>query len=214
MTSLTAIVLGSSSKENKVSKIEVIPLNENSLVAIIITDKGHVEHKNINLTENVSIVDIKKTVDLINKMIIGTPIDEVGTKLEYEVKPIIEKYIKQHEVLYNAFYTAFTDFTNSSYTMTGRQNILMQPEFDDTEKIRDIISKFEDKDMVNSIKEDENGINIYIGSENEFDKDVTIIKTKYNINGEEGTIALIGPKRMEYDRVISLLDYIMKNIDN
>jgi heat-inducible transcriptional repressor len=90
----------------------------------------------------------------------------------------------------------------------------MQPEFDDTEKIRDIISKFEDKDMVNSIKEDENGINIYIGSENEFDKDVTIIKTKYNINGEEGTIALIGPKRMEYDRVISLLDYIMKNIDN
>ncbi|MBQ2408553.1 MAG: heat-inducible transcription repressor HrcA [Bacilli bacterium] len=214
MTSLTAIVLGSSSKENKVSKIEVIPLNENSLVAIIITDKGHVEHKNINLTENVSIVDIKKTVDLINKMIIGTPIDEVGTKLEYEVKPIIEKYIKQHEVLYNAFYTAFTDFTNSNYTMTGRQNILMQPEFDDTEKIRDIISKFEDKDMVNSIKEDENGINIYIGSENEFDKDVTIIKTKYNINGEEGTIALIGPKRMEYDRVISLLDYIMKNIDN
>ena len=214
MTSLTAIVLGSSSKENKVSKIEVIPLNENSLVAIIITDKGHVEHKNINLTENVSIVDIKKTVDLINKMIIGTPIDEVGTKLEYEVKPIIEKYIKQHEVLYNAFYTAFTDFTNSNYTMTGRQNILMQPEFDDTEKIRDIISKFEDKDMVNSIKEDENGINIYIGSENEFDKDVTIIKTKYSINGEEGTIALIGPKRMEYDRVISLLDYIMKNIDN
>ena len=214
MTSLTAIVLGSSSKENKVSKIEVIPLNENSLVAIIITDKGHVEHKNINLTENVSIVDIKKTVDLINKMIIGTPIDEVGTKLEYEVKPIIEKYIKQHEVLYNAFYTAFTDFTTSNYTMTARQNILMQPEFDDTEKIRDIISKFEDKDMVNSIKEDENGINIYIGSENEFDKDVTIIKTKYNINGEEGTIALIGPKRMEYDRVISLLDYIMKNIDN
>ena len=60
---------------------------------------------------------------------------------------------------------------------------------------------------------DFNGINIYIGSENEFDKDVTIIKTKYSINGEEGTIALIGPKRMEYDRVISLLDYIMRNID-
>ena len=95
---------------------------------------------------------------------------------------------------------------------TLRKNI-KQPEFDDADKIRDIISKFEDKEMVNSIKEDDNGINIYIGSENEFDKDVTIIKTKYSINGEEGTIALIGPKRMEYDRVISLLDYIMRNID-
>ena len=48
----------------------------------------------------------------------------------------------------------------------------------------------------------------------DFDPNVTVIKTSYNIAGEEGTIAIIGPKRMEYDRVISLLDYIMKNIDN
>ena len=54
--------------------------------------------------------------------------------------------------------------------------------------------------------------NVYIGEESEFDNDVTVIKTKYNINGEEGTIAIVGPKRMEYDRVIGLLDYINKNI--
>ena len=47
-------------------------------------------------------------------MIIGTPIDEVSMKLEYEVKPIIARYVKQHEVLYNAFYSAFSDFTNNS----------------------------------------------------------------------------------------------------
>ena len=92
----------------------------------------------------------------------------------------------------------------------------MQPEFDDTNKIREIMSKFEDKDMIERIENDDedNGVNIYIGSENDFDDDVTIIKTKYSINGEEGTIALIGPKRMEYDRVISLLDYITKNIND
>ena len=55
---------------------------------------------------------------------------------------------------------------------------------------------------------------VYIGSENHFDDDVTINKTKYEMNGEEGTIALIGPKRMEYDRVITLLDYIKQNIDD
>ena len=98
--------------------------------------------------------------------------------------------------------------------MRGRSNILMQPEFDDTEKLRDIINKFEDKELINSIKEDENGINIYIGSENDLSDEVTVIKTKYSVNGEEGTIALIGPKRMEYDRVISLLDYITKNIND
>ena len=97
--------------------------------------------------------------------------------------------------------------------MNGTKNILMQPEFNNTDKIRDIISKFEDKEIIKNIKEEDNGINIYIGSENEFDDDLTIIKTKYSINGEEGTIALIGPKRMEYDRAITLLDYIKKNID-
>lgn len=213
MTNLTTVVLGKSSKENCISKVEVVPINEQNLIAIVITDKGHVEHRNIVVKENVSLQDIKQTVELINKMIIGTPIDEVSMKLEYEVKPIIAKYVKQHEVLYNAFYNAFSDFTsNSNITLKGTKNILMQPEFNDTEKIRQIISKFEDKDMVNNIEELDNGINIYIGSENEFDDNVTIIKAKYDSNGEEGTIALIGPKRMEYDRVVSLLNYIMKNI--
>jgi len=213
MTSLTAIVLGSSSSENLVSRVEVVPVTENSMVAIIITDKGHVEHKNILIAEKVSIEDVKKTVDIINKLIVGTPIDEVSSKLEYEVKPVINKYIKQSEALYNAFYNAFSDFTTQPFEVKGRNNILMQPEFNDTDKIRSIVSKFEDKELVNSIKEEDGGINIYIGSENELSNDVTIVKTKYSVNGEEGTIALIGPKRMEYDRVISLLDYIMKNIN-
>ena len=90
--------------------------------------------------------------------------------------------------------------------------MIASPEFNDVDKIREIVSKFEDKDIVKSIKEEDSGINIYIGSENDFDDDVTVIKTKYNIDGEEGTIALIGPKRMEYDRVITLLNYIKENI--
>lgn len=214
MTNLTAVVLGKSSKENFVSKVEVVPINEHNLIAIVVTDKGHVEHRNLTIQEDVSMNDIKQTVDLINKMIVGTQLDEVSSVLEYEIKPIIANYVKQHEVLYNAFYNAFNDFTkDASVVMTGRKNILMQPEFNTPEKIRDIISKFEDKQIINKITEEDEGINIYIGSETEFDDDVTIIKTKYNINGEEGTIALIGPKRMEYDRVVTLLDYIMNNID-
>ena len=98
--------------------------------------------------------------------------------------------------------------------MSGRSNLLKQPEFESADKIREIISKFDDKDLINSVKEDDGGINIYIGSENDLSDDVTIIKTKYNVNGSEGTIALIGPKRMEYDRVISLLNYITKNIND
>lgn len=213
LTSYTSVVLGTSSKENRVTKIEVVPLDEAKFIAIVVTDKGHVEHRHMSMPDTVSLEEVKQTVELINKLIVGTPIDEVSSKLEFEVKPVIAKYVKQHEVLYNAFYNAFSDFAKeANVRVTGTKNILMQPEFDNTSKIREIMNKFEDRDMIDSIKEAEDGINIYIGSENEFDDDVTVIKTKYSFGGEEGTIALIGPKRMEYDRVIALLDYIKQNI--
>lgn len=215
LTNYTTIVLGNTSNQNLVSKVEVVPMSNDRLIALVITDKGHVEHRNIVIDGKVSINEIKKTVEIINKLIVGTPINEVSKVLEFEIKPIISKYVEQHEALYNAFYNAFSDFRESTDVKVNNTSyILKQPEFDNTDKIRDIISKFEDKTIVNQIKEEDNGINIYIGSENEFDDDVTIIKTKYSFNGEEGTIALIGPKRMEYDRVIALLDYIKQNIDN
>ncbi len=215
LTSYTSIVLGTSSKENCISKIEVVPLDDKRLIAIVITDKGHVEHKTVVLEEQVSPAEIKQTVDLINKLVIGTPIDEVSSKLEFEVKPVIGKLVKQHEVLYNAFYNVFNEFTNdSNIRLSGTSNILKQPEFNDTARIRQIVSKFEDKDIVKSITADgTDDIKITIGSENDFDDDVTVIKTKYNTNGEEGTIAVVGPKRMEYDRVITLLDYIKHHIE-
>lgn len=213
LTSYAAVVLGTHSKDNLISKVEVVPIDNNNLVAIVVTDKGNVEHKNIYIEQLIEMKDIKQTVELINKLIIGTPLDEVSSILEFEVKPIIAQYVKQHEVLYNAFYNAFTEFTNENVHTSGTRNMLMQPEFNNVDKIREIVSKFEDQEIVGNIKEEENGINIYIGSENSFDDDVTVIKTKYEVDGEEGTIALIGPKRMEYDRVITLLNYIMDNIN-
>lgn len=214
ITNCTTITLGTASRENCVSRVMVEQLDEQNMVAIVITNKGHVEHENVHFDVAVDAGEIKKTVDLINKLIVGTPIDKVSEKLEYEVKPKITQIVKQHEVLYNAFYHAFHDFAKEQEVhIHSTSNILMQPEFNDADKIREIISKFDDNSIVRNIKEDENGINIYIGSETEFDDDVSIVKTKYTIHGEEGTIALVGPKRMEYSRVIALLEYIMDNLE-
>ena len=68
--------------------------------------------------------------------------------------------------------------------------------------------------MIKNIEEDKDGVNIYIGDENDFDSNVTVIKSTYNVNGDKGTIAIIGPKRMEYDRVVGLLSYITENLES
>ena len=215
ITNYTAIVLGATSKENRLKKVEVVPLEDNKILSIVITDKGVVQHKILVLPSSVSNDEVKKTVELINKLVIGTPISEVSEKLEYEVKPIIKNYVSQYEVLYNTFYDAFHEFTtnqNSNIHFEGRNNMLKQPEFDNIDKVKMILSKFEDIDSISEMKEEDNGINIYIGSETKLTDDVSVIKTKYTIDGEDGTIAIIGPKRMEYGRVVALLDYIKNNL--
>ena len=65
----------------------------------------------------------------------GTPIDEVSTKLEFEIKPIIGQYVKQHEQLYNAIYHVFNDFASPDINVVGRTKFLEQPEFSNVKKL-------------------------------------------------------------------------------
>ena len=93
--------------------------------------------------------------------------------------------------------------------------MLEQPEFsNNVEKIKNLFNKLESEDTFSSIEEDDdNNIKVFIGEESKIDDDVTVIKTKFRNGNEEGTIAIIGPKRMEYDRVVGLLEYMRENIE-
>ena len=213
LTNYTAVVLGSSSSDNRVARVEVVPTGENKLTALVITDKGHVENRNVVLEENVSLEEVRQTVEIINKLIVGTLLSEVSKVLEFEIKPVIDKYVKQHEALYNAFYNAFSDFApKPDVKMRGATKLLNEPEFHNVDKMKQLLDKFEDKDLIKNIESEDDGISIYIGSENMIDDDISVIKTYYTKDGVEGTIALIGPKRMEYDRAGALLNYIKENI--
>lgn len=211
MTNYTAVILENKVNENKLKQVEVIPIDDENIIAIVVTDKGHVENKTINIKGS-NLSEVKKIVELINKMIVGTPIDEVSAKLEFDIKPIISSYIVNYETVYNAFYSAFENFKDENDVYSrGKEKILSLPEFNEVDKIKNIISKLNDEELKN-IEETKDGINIYIGKENELDDDLTIVKTKINIGNKESTLAIVGPKRMEYDKVVSLLEYIKNNM--
>ena len=76
-----------------------------------------------------------------------------------------------------------------------------------------MLNKFETISEIDKQDDDSDDIKIYIGKDSEISDDTSVIKTKYNYDGEEKIIAIIGPKRMEYDRVVSMLDYIKSKID-
>ena len=185
---------------------------DNKLVALVCTDKGIVKNKQFTLQNNIDLNEVIKTCEIVNKMLIGTPITMISERLEYEIKPIISKQIQQYETVYNIFYEAFNDFVNNreNFHVAGKSKILEQPEYNDTNEIKRLITKLEDENTIRKIekKDGNNNISIYIGSETDFDDNVTIIKTNYEFRGEEGTIAIIGPKRMEYDRVVGVLNIL------
>lgn len=212
ITCYTSVVLDEKSHDNKLKEVSIVPISDNEVIVLVVTDKKHVEHKTLELFD-ISLDEVKKTVKLINDLIVGTPIDEVSSKLEFEVKPIIGKYVHQHEMLYNVFYDVFTDISNRNINVVGKNNIFKHKEFNDIEKVKDIFEKLDNEETLLSIKEDDNNINVYIGHENDIDSDVTVIKTNYKTDKDTGTIAIIGPKRMEYSRVVNLLDYIKKQIE-
>ena len=215
LTNYTSVVLGKNSSDNMLQQVNIVPVDNNQIIALVCTNKGIVENKRFNLPQNIFVGELVKTCEIINKMLVGTPINEVSQRLEFEIKPIISKTIKQYEAVYEIFYDAFHDFSNnnSNVFFSGKTNMLKQPEYNNIDEIRRIVGKLDDESLVRKIEETGEGINVYIGEENEFDPNVTVIKSKYKINGEEGTIAIVGPKRMEYDRVIGLLEYINEELD-
>ena len=213
ITNYTSISLGKESEENVLRQINIIPLDENKLVALVCTDKGIVKNKQFSISNDINMLEVVKISEIINKMLVGTPINLVSERLEYDVKPIISKQVEQYEAVYGIFYDAFHDFINNNENIhvVGKSKMLNQPEYNDTSEIKRLISKLEDEEQVKKIvKNDNRDISVYIGSETEFDDNVTVIKTNYSLGGENGTIAIIGPKRMEYDRVVGVLNILNK----
>ena len=215
ITNYTSIVLGKDSDFTTLKQLNIIPIDEKRVVALVVVSNGHVENKQIILPDTVDVKEVVKTSEIINKYLIGTPIKEVSSKMEFEIKPRIASIIKEYESVYNMFQNVFNEFTekNSNVFFGGKTNMLKQPEFESVDKMKNIIGKLEDYEIVKKIESNDKGINIYIGEENEFDKDVTVVKMSYEADGEEGTIAIIGPTRMEYDKVVTLLNFIKSQIE-
>ena len=81
MTHLTTVVLGPDANQEKINKVQLVPLNDITAVAVFVTDRGHVEHKTFSIPRDVSIGELESCVNIINDRICGTPINKVADKV-------------------------------------------------------------------------------------------------------------------------------------
>ncbi|GIO27596.1 heat-inducible transcriptional repressor HrcA [Ornithinibacillus bavariensis] len=209
LTNYTSIILGPEIFETRVKQMQIIPLSENTAVAILITDSGHVEHHSFSIPNEISASDLEKMVNILNERLKGVSLAKLPELLNTEVVSLMKKYVQDFEKSYHYLKSAFSEQPVKLY-IGGRTNLLTQPEFNDINKIRSFYRMMENEDeVVNLLKVPQQGIRVTIGRENELEaiQDFSLITASYQLRDEQmGTIALIGPTRMEYRKVITLLN--------
>lgn len=216
LTNYTSILLGPSRENNVVQKIQFVPLSETQAVLILITSGGHVEDVTTTLPAGVNIALMENIIKALDKLLAGVRVAEVESKLTEGFQYQLLEYISyKEEILYAILKLLAQSMENSTYMLSGKSNILKQPEFADLNEISTLYEMIEDDQIINMIdsSEQETGLTVRIGTENEVKAmdNCTLITVPYHINDkEQGKIALLGPTRMEYQKIIPLLEYVAK----
>lgn len=216
ITHYTTVTIGPRANEQIIQEIKFVLLSPRMILAIIITDTGMVKETIIKFDEDIADKQVETLNYIFNNKLKGEPIEKINKPLEdflveemkdsvKVIKPII---VQIKKVL----------FEDENIYLEGAKRELDLPEFNSLEVAKNFVNILDTKelmaDMLNSgIAED---INIYIGEENEKDelKDFSVVTFKHKVSNKDmGTIGIIGPKRMDYAKVISVMKYISKKLN-
>jgi heat-inducible transcriptional repressor len=216
ITSYISIALGPEMFDARLKHMQMISLTDHTAVMIIVTDTGHVENHTVTLPSIIKAAELEKVVNILNERLRGVPLFQLKTRLNNEVAKVLKVHVSNYQQVVSFLNTSFEHEKQEKVFYGGRTNLLTQPEFRDVEKVRLLLNILEEDALVQQIlRTDSTGIHVRIGQENNVEafESCSIITASYSIGGKHmGTVGIVGPTRMEYRRVIGVLDYISKDL--
>lgn len=218
VTNYTSLVFGPMIRRSAFKQLKVLPLEAGEGLAILITDTGFIKHKVIKMPPSLDAKELERMVAFLNHRFFGLTIDTITTSLLKEVKrDLINNVGLLHETL-NLMEDASRSEEGKLF-LGGTTNILNQPEFRDVNKVKSLLSLFEEEDLLGALLGGAapQGIEVRIGEENKLEefKDCSLVVTTYKLVGDTiGTIGVLGPTRMEYARVIALVEHLVVRLNN
>ena len=198
------------------SRIQLVPLSSTRLLVVVSIKSGMVKTMTLEFESEVENSKLQKVEALLNERLNGLTFQEIRKTFKerfFDIgdteKPIIRLFIDSVDKIFK------DQITEEKVVITGATNVIQQPEFDDPGKFQSVIELIEDKDIIIHImdkkkSESTNSVLISIGSENEDEKfnEYSLITKEYNFGGTSGTVGIIGPKRMEYSKVVAIVSYL------
>lgn len=223
-TNYATMITGPTYHRNKLKFIQLSKVAEMQLLAVLVIEENIVKNHMITLQEPMDDDTVLKLNLLLNTQLNGLTIEEINlgmiTKMKEQAgihSAVVGSVI---DAVANAI--AVDDDEVEIYT-SGTTNIFKYPELADTSKASELISAFEEKqELVDLVKdtmnsEENTGIQVYIGNETPVKtmKDCSVVTATYDLgDGMQGTIGIIGPKRMDYENVVNNLKTLKTQLDN
>lgn len=223
LTSYTAVVLGPKLQASCLKHIQIIKLDENRGLIIIVTNYGTISHNIIELPTNLSDSDLLRISNLLNEKLAGKQLSDITPEVVDSIKTEMIEYDGILNTLVDILLQNLDDTKeNVKVYSTGGSNLLELPEFKDVERAKNFLSLLEKQDLIAKVIQDlfkPESIAVTIGNENPCEElhEFSIITADFSIDGKNlGLCSVIGPTRMEYSKVISVLkkvsDYLTTTI--
>ena len=221
-TNYTTMVTKPRYEHRKIKFIQLSRTGDDQLLVLIVTQNNHVTNKFIQLDSEIPENDLAQLNFLLNTAMNGLDVNEISIALAQKIRGQAGEYEALAASIIDTIAAAMADDDSEIYT-SGATNILKYPELMDKEKMEGLLSTFEEKQMLTAWANDstlsenqEHAIQVYIGEESPIEsmRDCSVVTATYQIEeGVYGKIGIVGPKRMDYERVVGTLENCMQQLD-
>ena len=222
-TNYAALISGPQYRRNKLKFIQLSMMDDRKLLIVTVVEGNLIKNTMVDVPRNISREELLNLNILLNSALNGLTIEEINL----DVISRLKEQAGVHSSLVDTVLTEVArairaDEEDLQIYTSGATNIFKYPELSDGDRASELLKAFEQKDVLQELitdvneASDETGIQVYIGNETPVQtmKDCSVVTANYDLGeGIRGTIGIIGPKRMDYEKVLGTLKNLMKQLD-
>ena len=218
LTDCTAVILAPTKTDRRINKIEVILLSSRSILVILVTNIGEVFQQNYKLDADFTAEDIVEINKLLQSYFYDVDMATAHVMIHGELEKYLKNKVNNYDMIVVALNRLLQNKIKKTVALGGKYNLLKQPDIDNVEKLKEVVSLLEDDKIVELLDNNEvtDKPSIKIGTELKLGNidDLSLVSSSYNTSKGQGVIAVFGPKRMDYSKIMTLIACVRDNLNN
>lgn len=218
LTDCTAVILAPTKTDRRINKIEVILLSSRSILVILVTNIGEVFQQNYKLDADFTAEDIAEINKLLQSYFYDVDMATAHVMIHGELEKYLKNKVNNYDMIVVALNRLLQNKIKKTVALGGKYNLLKQPDIDNVEKLKEVVSLLEDDKIVELLDNNEvtEKPSIKIGTELKLGNidDLSLVSSSYNTSKGQGVIAVFGPKRMDYLKIMTLIACVRDNLNN